>query len=207
MNNYRKNGFKLAGTTWALSSASLLSCLLVTGCGSQDTPQPPAPPAVTVAKPELREVSVYKNYPATLQGVSEIDIRARVSGYLQQTNFNEGTLVEKGDLLFTIEQDPYQLAVESAQADLERAEAGRELAQTRKRRLEQALQSHSVSEVEVDIAAAELAQATASVSQAQANLKNAHLDLSYTTVHAPINGRISLAEVSDENLLDIRNQP
>ena len=201
MNNYRKNGFKLAGTTWALSSASLLSCLLVTGCGSQDTPQPPAPPAVTVAKPELREVSVYKNYPATLQGVSEIDIRARVSGYLQQTNFNEGTLVEKGDLLFTIEQDPYQLAVESAQADLERAEAGRELAQTRKRRLEQALQSHSVSEVEVDIAAAELAQATASVSQAQANLKNAHLDLSYTTVHAPINGRISLAEVSDENLV------
>ena len=201
MNNYRKNGFKLAGTTWALSSASLLSCLLVTGCGSQDTPQPPAPPAVTVAKPELREVSVYKNYPATLQGVSEIDIRARVSGYLQQTNFNEGTLVKKGDLLFTIEQAPYQLAVESAQADLERAEAGRELAQTRKRRLEQALQSHSVSEVEVDIAAAELAQAIASVSQAQANLKNAQLDLSYTTVHAPINGRISLAEVSDKNLV------
>ncbi|MDG1668199.1 MAG: efflux RND transporter periplasmic adaptor subunit [Opitutae bacterium] len=201
MNNYRKNGFKLAGTTWALSSASLLSCLLVTGCGSQDTPQPPAPPAVTVAKPELREVSVYKNYPATLQAVSEIDIRARVSGYLQQTNFNEGTLVKKGDLLFTIEQAPYQLAVESAQADLERAEAGRELAQTRKRRLEQALQSHSVSEVEVDIAAAELAQAIASVSQAQANLKNAQLDLSYTTVHAPINGRISLAEVSDKNLV------
>jgi RND family efflux transporter MFP subunit len=201
MNNYRKNEFKLAGTTWALSSASLLSCLLVTGCGSQDTPQPPAPPAVTVAKPELREVSVYKNYPATLQAVSEIDIRARVSGYLQQTNFNEGTLVKKGDLLFTIEQAPYQLAVESAQADLERAEAGRELAQTRKRRLEQALQSHSVSEVEVDIAAAELAQAIASVSQAQANLKNAQLDLSYTTVHAPINGRISLAEVSDKNLV------
>jgi RND family efflux transporter MFP subunit len=133
--------------------------------------------------------------------VSEVEIRARVSGYLEKTNFNEGAFVQKGDLLFTIEQGPYQLAVEAAQADLERAEAGRELAETRKKRLQQALETNSVSEVEVDIAAAELAQSIATVSQAEAYLKKTELDLSYTTVHAPLSGRISLANVSDENLV------
>ena len=156
---------------------------------------------MTVASPEMREVEVYKTFPSTLKGVSEVEIRARVSGYLEKTNFTEGAFVTKGDLLFTIEQDPYELAVESAQADLERADAGRELAKTRKRRLEDALKTNAVSEVEVDIAAAELAQSIASVNQAKANLNKAKLDLSYTTVHAPIGGRISLANVSDENLV------
>ena len=192
---------KRSASSLGLLSAGLLGSLLLGGCGSKEVPPPPAPPTVTVASPELREVSVYKSYPATLQGVSEVEIRARVSGYLEETNFNEGAFVKKGDLLFTIEQDPYQLAVEAAQADLKRADAGRELAKTRKRRLEQALETNSVSEVEVDIAAAELAQSIASVSQAEAYLKKTKLDLSYTTVHAPLGGRISLAKVSDENLV------
>ena len=149
----------------------------------------------------MREVTVYKTFPSTLQGISEVEIRARASGYLEKTNFKEGSFVNKGDLLFTIEQAPYKLAVESAQADLERAEAGRELAETRKQRFELALQTNSVSEVEVDIAAAELAQSIASVNQAKAHLNSAKLDLSYTTVHAPSSGRISLANVSDENLV------
>lgn len=202
MNDYSETGsVKGVASSCGLLGAALLGSLFLGGCGPKETPPPPPPPSVTIASPELREVSVYKSFPATLRGVSEVEIRARVSGYLEETNFKEGAFVKKDDLLFTIEQDPYELAVESAQADLERAEAGRELAKSRKRRLEQALETNSVSEVEVDIAAAELAQSIASVSQAEANLKNAQLDLSYTTVHAPIGGRISLAEVSDENLV------
>ena len=181
-------------------SLGILGSLLLAGCGSEEIP-PPSPPSVTVAAPELREVTVYKTFPSTLKGVSEVEIRARAAGYLEKTNFNEGSFVNKGDLLFIIEQAPYKLAVEAAQADLERAEAGRGLAETRKQRFELALQTNSVSEVEVDIAAAELAQAIASVNQAKAHLNNAKLDLSYTTVHAPISGRISLANVSDENLV------
>jgi len=181
-------------------SLAILGSLFLAGCGSKET-SPPSPPSVTVAAPETREVTVYKTFPSTLQGVSEVEIRARATGYLEKTNFDEGSFVNKGDLLFIIEQAPYKLAVESAQADLERAEAGRELAETRKQRFELALQTNSVSEVEVDIAAAELAQAIASVNQAKAHLNNAKLDLSYTTVHAPISGRISLANVSDENLV------
>lgn len=193
-----RQGVFTAGTV-SLSLVVLGGSFLA-GCGSKETP-PPLPPSVTVAAPEMREVTVYKTFPSTLQGVSEVEIRARASGYLEKTNFNEGSFVNKGDLLFIIEQAPYKLAVESSQADLERAEAGRELAKTRKQRLELALQTNSVSEVEVDIAAAELAQSIASVNQAKAHLNNAKLDLSYTTVHAPISGRISLANVSDENLV------
>ena len=82
-------------------------------------------------------------------------------------------MVEAGDHLFTIEPEPYELAVVAAQADLERAEAGRELAQSRLKRLEEALRSNAVSEIEVDIASAELAQAIASVGQAEARLQDA----------------------------------
>lgn len=199
--NSKKSSRQVVFTAGAVSlSLVVFGGLFLAGCGSKETP-PPLPPSVTVAAPEMREVTVYKTFPSTLQGVSEVEIRARASGYLEKTNFNEGSFVNKGDLLFIIEQAPYKLAVESSQADLERAEAGRELAKTRKQRLELALQTNSVSEVEVDIAAAELAQSIASVNQAKAHLNNAKLDLSYTTVHAPISGRISLANVSDENLV------
>jgi len=185
----------------ASAGAALVVLSLLTGCGAKPELVPPAPPTVTIAQPELREVTVYKSYPATLKGVSEVEMRARVSGYLEDTNFNEGGFVKKGDHLFKIEQRPYQLAVEAAEADLARAQAGRELAESRLRRLEEALKTNAVAEVEVDIASAELAQSIASVSQAEAQLNNAKLELSYTTVDAPISGRVSLSLVSDENLV------
>ncbi len=181
--------------------AAVLASIFSVGCSPKAEVQAPPPPSVTVATPETREVAVYKSYPSTLKGISEVEMRARVSGYLQETTFIEGGFVKKGDHLFTIEPRPYQLAVEAAEADLARAEAGRELAQSRLRRLEEALKSNAVAEVEVDIASAELAQAIASVSQATAQLHNAKLDLSYTSVSAPIKGRVSLSYVSDENLV------
>ncbi len=192
-------------SAWA--GAALLASTFMIGCSKQQEAVAPPPPPVTVDVPELREVEVFRTFPSTLQGVDEVEIRARVSGYLEDTNFNEGSLVKKGDHLFTIEQEPYKLAVESAQADLERAEAGRELAETQLKRLDEALKTNAVSESEVDIAAAELAQSVALVSQAKANLNNALLDLSYTEVSAPIDGRVSLAMVSDENLVGYGGEP
>ncbi|MFQ3225490.1 MAG: RND family efflux transporter MFP subunit [Lentimonas sp.] len=181
--------------------AAVLASIFAVGCAPEVEVQAPPPPSVTVAKPETREVTVYKAYPATLQGISEVEIRARVSGFLEETSFHEGGFIKAGEHLFTIEPRPYQLAVEAAEADLARAVAGRELAESRLRRLEKALKSNAVAEVEVDIASAELAQAIASVSQATAQLHNAELDLSYTNVNAPINGRVSLSYVSDGNLV------
>ncbi|MGB0259340.1 MAG: efflux RND transporter periplasmic adaptor subunit [Coraliomargarita sp.] len=188
-----------ATVRWA--GVALLASSFMIGCSKQQEVAAPPPPPVTVDIPELREVEVFRTFPSTLKGIDEVEIRARVSGYLEETKFNEGSIVKQGDHLFTIEQEPYKLAVEAAQADLERAEAGRELAETQLRRLDEALKSNAVSESEVDIAAAELAQSIALVSQAKANLNNALLDLSYTDVHAPISGRVSLALVSNENLV------
>lgn len=187
--------------TFRWAGVALLASSFMIGCSKQQEVAAPPPPPVTVDKPELREVEVFRTFPSTLKGVDEVEIRARVSGYLEETKFDEGSIIKKGDHLFTIEQEPYKLAVEAAQADLERAEAGRELAETQLRRLDEALKTNAVSESEVDIAAAELAQSIALVSQAKANLNNALLDLSYTDVHAPINGRVSLALVSNENLV------
>lgn len=187
--------------TALLTSVGVSVLLFGTGCGKKTEVAAPPPPAVTITKPEVREVTVFKSYPATLKGVNEVEIRARVSGYLVETNFKEGSYVKRGDHLFTIEQEPYELAVESAQADLERAIAGEELAKSRLKRLEEALKTNAVSEIEVDIASAELAQAVASVSQAKARLNDAKLDLSYTVVDAPIDGRVSLAMVDVENLV------
>ena len=187
--------------TALLATIGLGTLFIGTGCNQQAEVATPPPPPVTVSKPDVREVTVFKSYPSTLKGINEVEIRARVSGYLVERSFKEGSFVKKGDHLFTIEQEPYELAVESAQADLERAEAGEELAKSRLKRLEEALKTNAVSEIEVDIASAEVAQAIASVNQSKARLNDARLDLSYTVVDAPISGRVSLSSVDEENLV------
>lgn len=191
----------LTTTPLPLVAVAFMASFAMTGCREQPEGSAPPPPPVTVDLPEFREVEVFRSYPSTLKGVDEVEIRARASGYLEETKFSEGALVKAGDHLFTIEQTPYKLAVEAAKADLERAEAGRDLAEKRLQRLDEALKTNAVAEIDVDIAAAELAQAIAFVSQAEATLNNAQLDLSYTEVRAPIHGRVSLAQVSNENLV------
>lgn len=170
---------------------ALSALLALAAC--RDTPEVSAPPPapVTVAHPVLQPVTVYAEFPATLEANAAIDIRARVSGVLTAMHFTEGGTVNKGQPLFEIEPAPYQQALNSAKADLTRAEAGRELAQKRLARLSQAQAKNAVSELDVEVAAAELSQASAGVEQARAKLENAELQLSYTRIQAPVSGRIS----------------
>ncbi|MFC7339428.1 efflux RND transporter periplasmic adaptor subunit [Haloferula chungangensis] len=179
----------------------LLLFTLLVACEKKPQAVAPQPLPVTVANPERRDVVVYKKFPATLEGSAEIEIRARVQGILEKANFKDGDLVEAGTELFVIEPEPYQLAVEAAAADVRRARSSTELADKRYQRVKKAGETRAVSEIDVEIASAELAQTAASVAQAEAQLEEAKINASYTTISAPVRGRMSRSLVDPGNLV------
>jgi len=178
--------------------------LLLATCGKKNEFVQPPPPPVTIAHPDPGEVVIYREFPATVAGVAEVEIRARVRGELEQIFFEEGQQVGKNDPLFRIEQEPYEVARDAAGADLENAEASLELAQSRLNKLENAntRSPGAVSQLDLDIGRAEVKQAQAVVSQKKALLRDAEINLDYTTVLAPTPGRMSEAEVDVGNLVD-----
>jgi membrane fusion protein (multidrug efflux system) len=133
--------------------------------------------------------------------VDKVDLRARVTGFLEQRLFTEGSDVREGDLLFVIEQAPFEAEVAQARAQVARAEASRAEAQATLARIEQAVQSGAVSRQELDQATAAAAMAEAEVLAAQAELRTADLDLSYTKIEAPIAGRIGRSNFTVGNLV------
>ena len=190
-----------------LRSGPLLACFLgalggLAGCGKDEEKQQAPPPAeVTVAHPVKREVTEWDEYIARLQSPDSVEIRARVGGYLDSIHFEDGQIVQKGDLLFTIDQRPFLNARDQAEAALAQAEANGALAQANFKR-SQKLRKESVIATEAfDQASASAATAQASVDQARASLEAAQLELDYSTVTAPVTGRISRHLVSPGNLI------
>ncbi len=179
----------------------LLPLLFTGGCRQSNTFAPPPPPEVTVAPPEVRDVTVYDSHPGRLLATESIEIRARVSGYLQKVCFKDGDVVEKGALLCVIEPAPYQAALIAAQAKLAGAQANRDIAQVAYERREKAFSTRAISEIDLLKAKADLAAAKAAVLGAEAALSKARLDLSYTTNRAPMAGRLSRKRVSEGNLV------
>ena len=173
--------------------------LAMTSC--QEKPEPPKrpPPPVTVAQPVSREVIVYRDLPATLSGAQEIEIRARVSGILEKAFFKEGDLVEKDAELFLIEPQTYELAVEAAEAALVGANAASEVAAKKVERLKNA--GEAVSKINLELAEAEAAEAVAAVGQAEVKVKDSKIDFGYSTILAPVKGRMSNYFVDPGNLV------
>jgi RND family efflux transporter MFP subunit len=180
---------------------STLPLLALAACKQKNEFVEPPPPSVTVAHPETREVTTYKEAPATVTGLAEVEIRARVRGFLEKRYFNEGEKVIKGEKLFLIEQAPYIAAQQEANANLSNAKAAHQLAVARLGRLNK-VKSGAVSEFDVEIAIAEVAQALAVVHQTDARLTQADLDFGYSTILAPNSGRMSRALVDIGNLVD-----
>lgn len=177
--------------------------LLLTTCAQQPaaTPSPP-PPKVTVSQPSSRDVVEWEEYTGRLEAAESVEVRARVNGYLQSIHFKDGGIVKKGDLLFVIDPRPYQAELERAKADLALAMAKFERTEKDLARAQKLLQVRAASQEEVDTRVAEQRQAQESVQAARATVNAAQLNVDFTQVRAPINGRISRYFISVGNLIN-----
>ncbi len=159
------------------------------------------PPPVTVANPVHKRIVEWDEYPGQFTAVDAIEVRARVSGYLEQIHFTDGQVVKQGDLLFTIEKRPFEIARDSAQAQLAEANAQLSLANRNLKRYEKMREGNIVGESDYDDRVEAVSAAKAAVAVAEAQVREAELDLGYTEIRAPVSGRISRHEVSAGNLI------
>ncbi len=161
---------------------------------------PPAP--VTVARPVVREVVDNDEFIGRFQAVDEVSIRSRVGGYLQEIHFSDGALVKQGDLLFVIDQRPFQTALDQAKASLEVANSSLTFAQAQFTRADSLSQSGSQSVSTLDDRRRDLMSAQANVRGSQAAVERAQLDLVYSKITAPLSGRIDRHLISTGNLVE-----
>ena len=159
------------------------------------------PPTVTVAKPLVQNLKEWRDFTGQFEAQESVEIRARVSGYLESVNFTDGQLVKKGDLLFVVEPRPFEIALNSAKAQLSQAQAELELAQVQLERTVKLLKNEYASKETHDERIAEVQGATASRDNAVAAVDQAQLNLDYTRVTAPVSGRVGRHEVSIGNLV------
>jgi membrane fusion protein, multidrug efflux system len=159
------------------------------------------PPRVTVAKPIAKTIDVWDEYTGRFEALKQVEVRARVSGTLDKINFADGQLVKEGDLLFIIDPRPYQIAVDSAKADVTKAQAQVALAATDANRALQLAESRTITSREVDQRKANLEVAKAQQLAAEAAFRSAELNLEWTQVRAPIAGRVSDRRVDAGNLI------
>jgi len=172
--------------------------------GCQKAAEMPArpPAAVTVNQPVTRELVEWDEYPGRLDAVDSVEIRSRVSGYLQSVKFKDGAEVKKGDLLFVIDPRQYQAELDRAEADVKQMESRLELASNDLARAERLLKSKAISEEEADLRSKSTRQAEASLQSARAMEETAKLNFEYTHITAPIDGRIGRKLVTEGNLIN-----
>ena len=175
-----------------------LAC--VSAC-TKSAPQAAAPPEVSVAQVIEKPVKDWDEFTGRLQAVETVEIRPRVSGYIDKVAFTEGGLVKSGDLLFIIDPRPYQAEYGRAAADVKRFKTALELARIELVRVQRLRDSGAVSEEELDQRKSSVAQGEANVAGSEAALETASLNLNFTRVTSPIAGRVSRAEVTRGNLV------
>lgn len=190
----RLTGFLLAAGT-----------VLLAGCASDapgvtDPPKPP-PPEVTVSKPVSRQVTDYFEFPGQTAAVEEVEVRARVAGYLVNIAFEDGQEVKKDDLLFEIDPRPYKAALDRATAELARLQASLDKSKANLSRAQRLRPSGAISQDEFELHDSNLRVHLASIKAAEAAVREAELNVKFTRVLSPINGQVSRRRITEGNLV------
>jgi membrane fusion protein, multidrug efflux system len=159
------------------------------------------PPAVTVAPAVTRQVTETGEFIGRVTAIDKVDIVARVTGFIEERNFTEGQEVKKGDLLFKLEQATYKAVVEQQQATLAKAKATVVNAKLQLERGKELVRNNNISQSTLDQREADERTAQAAVLEAQAQLDQAEINLGYTEIRSPIDGRIGLATFTQGNLV------
>jgi len=183
-----------------LRSVSLLvSSLVVAAC--REKPAAPSPPQVTVAPVVQREIADWEEFTGHFEAINAVDVRPRVSGFVQRVAFVEGAIVREGDVLFVIDQRPYEADVARAEAMLEQAHTRKQLADMELERAQKLVSTQAISREELDARTSGRAESDAAIRAAEAALRIARLNLEWTVVRAPISGRVGRAEITPGNVV------
>jgi RND family efflux transporter MFP subunit len=183
----------------AQSLALVFALLLSVGCGRQLAEPRAVPPVVTVAAVERQELVEWDEFTGRTEPVESVEVRPRVSGYIQNVRFQSGQLVHKGDVLFVIDPRWHQAEFDRRQAEFEQARVRSDNAAREADRTPQLLENKAISIEESDARQARRQETKGALLAAQAALDSARLDLEYTQVRAPIDGRVSRALLTEGN--------
>ena len=190
--------FRLSSPTLLLGTLTLLA----TGCRPSAAQQQPAPPAATVATVEQQELVEWDEFTGRTEPVEMVEVRPRVSGHIQEVRFQSGELVKKGAVLFVIDPRWHQAEFDRRQAEFAQAKVHRENAEREAKRTGQLLANRAISTEDAEAREARFQEAKAALLAAEAARESAKLDLDFTEVRAPIDGRVSRALVTAGNYIN-----
>lgn len=185
-------------SAFALAGAAFIA---VSGCGKKAPQMAHSAPEVQVSKPIKKTFEIWDEYTARVEPLEFVELRSRVSGYLEKIFFKEGQIVKAGDLLFVIDPRPYEASLAAAKASVKEVEARLLLAKTNLERAKDLLKSNAISKEIYDTRESDVLSTEASLLNAQALLKEAELNLEYTHIRAPISGKVSQRMVDPGNLI------
>jgi multidrug efflux system membrane fusion protein len=172
----------------------------LSGCKAAPDKRPSSPVAVEFAAVEPKPIRLSDEFNGRVASINSVDVRARVTGYVDNVVYREGDSVKRGDLLFVIDPRPYQDALDSAKASLEREKAAAAFANIQEKRAQALNASNAISQEEYQNRGSDLSQSAARVHEAEAAVATAELNLSFTEVRSPVDGRTSRAQLTRGNL-------